>query len=99
MTEEDWDSGFGRSIAVYLNGQGIAGTDARGERVEDASFLLCFNAHWEPIDFALPAAEYANSWRVVIDTMAPATDSPVIDGPGESVTVGARCLVVLQRVS
>ena len=30
MTEEDWDSGFGRAIAVYLNGQGIAGTDGRG---------------------------------------------------------------------
>ncbi|MDT4970318.1 MAG: isoamylase, partial [Pseudonocardiales bacterium] len=49
MTEEDWDSGFGRAIAVYLNGQGIAGTDNRGQRVVDDSFLLCFSAHDAPI--------------------------------------------------
>ena len=54
MTEEDWESGFGRSIAVYLNGQGIADRDARGERVVDDSFLLCFSAHDEPIDFRVP---------------------------------------------
>ena len=47
MTEEDWDSGFGRAIAVYLNGEGIPRRDARGERVTDDSFLLCFSAHDE----------------------------------------------------
>src|SRR5258707_9598666 len=44
MTEEDWDSGFAKSIAVYLNGQGIADPDLRGQRVTDDSFVLCFNA-------------------------------------------------------
>jgi len=27
MTDEDWDSGFGKSVAVYFNGLGIPGTD------------------------------------------------------------------------
>ena len=41
MTEEDWDSGFGRSIAVYLNGQGIAGRDKTGalREMQQASAL------------------------------------------------------------
>ena len=99
MTEEDWDSGFGRSIAVYLNGQGIAGTDTRGERVVDDSFLLCFSAHFEPIEFSLPAAEYGNSWEVVIDTMTPDPDGKIIDGPGNTVSVGPRAVVVLRRVA
>ena len=54
MTEEDWESGFGRSIAVYLNGKGIPDRDLRGQRVVDDSFLLCFSAHDEPIEFHLP---------------------------------------------
>ena len=54
MTDEDWGSGFGKSIAVYLNGQGIPDLDLRGQRVTDDSFVLCFNAHHEPIDFTLP---------------------------------------------
>ena len=55
MSDEDWESGFAKSMAVYLNGQGIPDLDERGQRVTDDSFVLCFNAHHEPIDFALPA--------------------------------------------
>ena len=55
MSDEDWETGFAKSIAVYLNGQGIPDLDERGQRVTDDSFVLCFNAHHEPIDFALPA--------------------------------------------
>ena len=55
MSDEDWDSGFGKSVAVYLNGLGIPELDARGQRVTDNSFFLCFNAHHEPIEFTLAA--------------------------------------------
>ena len=47
MTPEDWDTGFGKCVAVYLNGEAIPAPNARGERVVDDSFLLCFNAHDE----------------------------------------------------
>ena len=40
MLPEDWDSGFGRTIGVFLNGHGIQGQDARGRRITDDSFLL-----------------------------------------------------------
>jgi glycogen operon protein len=101
MTEEDWGSGFGRSISVYLNGLGIAGLDQRGERIRDESFLLCFSAHDEAIPFRLPPEAYANSWRVVIDTaVAGAADpgDPEKLVAGESVSVGPRALVMLQRI-
>ena len=54
MSEEDWETGFAKSVAVYLNGQGIPDLDVRGQRVTDDSFVLCFNAHHEPIEFTLP---------------------------------------------
>jgi glycogen operon protein len=96
MTEDDWESGFGRSIAVYLNGDGIPDTDARGERVTDDSFLLCFSAHDQAIDFTVPSADYCPAWTIVIDTMDDAvTDKHV--APGEEISVGPRAIVVLQR--
>jgi glycogen operon protein len=99
MTEENWDSGFGRSIAVYLNGQGIPDRDARGQRVTDDSFLLCFSAHYEAIDFTAPGEEHGAEWRVVIDTAAaPDAEGKLVEHGG-SVQVGPRALVVLQRIS
>ena len=96
MTEEDWDSGFGRSIAVYLNGQGIPDRDARGERVVDDSFVMCFNAHGEDIEFTLPGREYAAAWTLVIDTdSAQFPDGEPVRAGGR-IRVGGRALVVLQ---
>ena len=101
MTEEDWDSGFGRAIGVYLNGQGIAGRDGRGQRVIDDSFLLCFSAHHEPIDFRMPAVEYGPGWEIVLDTMHEAAveaSAGAVVKPDGVVTVGPRALVVLRGV-
>jgi isoamylase len=98
MTEEDWGSGFGRSVAAYLNGQGITERNSRGERVVDDSFLLCFNAHDEAIEFTLPGADYGRAWQVVVDTESASTAET---GPVEAealITVAARALVVLQSI-
>jgi glycogen operon protein len=95
MSEEDWDSGFGKSVAVYLNGHGIPDLDARGHRVTDDSFLLCFNAHHEPIDFTLPPEEFGPAWTPVIDTAAAADGAEPITA-GAAVRVEARAMVVLQ---
>jgi glycogen operon protein len=99
MTEEDWGSGFGRAIAVYVNGQGITDRDARGQRLVDDSFLLCFSAHHEPIDFHLPGAEYAAAWEIVLDTLEPDHRMGTTVEAGAVVSVGPRALVALRGVN
>jgi len=103
MSDEDWESGFGRSVAVYLNGLGIPGLDPRGQRITDDSFVLCFNAHDEPIDFTLPPEEFGQRWMPVVDTTDLDTTGleataeqrrPV--AAGATVRVGGRAMVVLQ---
>jgi isoamylase len=98
MTEDDWESGFGRSIAAYLNGEGIPDRDARGQRVNDESFLLCFSAHDEAIDFTTPGEEFCLAWEIVLDTMSDQTDGKVVPA-GHQVSVGPRALVVLERTA
>jgi isoamylase len=96
MTEEDWDNGFGRSVAVFLNGHGVPDRDERNQPIVDDSFILCLNAHDGPIDFVLPSAEYGGGWRVVLDTTAAAVPEGKLVEPGSAVPVGARSLVVLR---
>jgi isoamylase len=100
MNDEDWGSGFGKSIAVFLNGHGIPDLDPRGQRVTDDSFVMCFNAHHEPIDFTLPPSEFGLAWQPVIYTV----EGAVMEGSrpvpaAATLTVEARSVMVLQAVS
>ena len=97
MTPEDWDSGFGKSLTVFLNGDGIPEPNQRGERVVDDSFLLCFNAHHETIEFLTPDGEYANEWTVALDTAVPTGASENVIEAGTPVKVAARSLLVLRK--
>jgi glycogen operon protein len=95
MSDDDWDAGFAKSLAMYLNGHGIRETDERGEQVVDDCFYLAFNASEEPIEYTLPSSEYAVGWTVVVDTanLGPMEHEEI--KAGETFTVSARATVVL----
>jgi isoamylase len=101
MSDEDWDSGFGKSVAVYLNGRGIPDLDARGHRVSDDSFVLCFNAHHEPIEFTLPPNEFGPVWTPVLDTAAGADEGDEVQPvkAGTTIKLEARSIMVLQATT
>ena len=77
MTDE-WTSGYVKTLTVFLNGEEIATPNKWGEQVVDDSFLLMFNAHYEMLEFALPARFRKSDntdwpdrkWRLLIDTKA-----------------------------
>jgi isoamylase len=96
MSDEDWETGFAKSVGVYLNGQGIPDLDVRGQRVTDDSFVLWFNAHHEPIEFTLPPADFGKSWIPVIYTGTGIEEEPAPITAGTRVTVEARAVMVLQ---
>lgn len=94
MQPEDWDSGFGRAIGVFLNGNGIRERDRRGEQITDAHFIVLFNAGEEAVDFTVPDVEFSPSWDVLVDTAGEyANTAPV--APGKVLSVHARSIVVL----
>ena len=99
MSEDDWESGFARSVAVFLNGDAIREPDARGEPVVDDSFFLLFNGHYENIDFTLPDLGAGEAWDVVIDTAAPLLDDaePRTVKTGAAIEVDARSVFVLKK--
>jgi glycogen operon protein len=96
MTDEDWDVGHARSLGMFLNGKGIAGHDERGRPVTDDSFILLFNAHSGGVRWTIPA-EYAATWRLILDTRRRQPE----DGPKDlagRITTSARSIAVLQSL-
>jgi glycogen operon protein len=98
MTQEDWGSGF-ECVSVFLNGDAIPSPDERGERITDDSFLLCFNAHDEPLDFVLPNADYAKEWTGAVDTTHPEGASTLEVAAGETISLQPRSLLVLRKTA
>ena len=55
-------------------GREIADRTSRGEPIEDDSFLLLFNAHYEDMTFTLPARRFGAEWIHEICTYEPALE-------------------------
>jgi len=96
MEEQDWSDGQAdQVIGMYLNGQGIAGTDERGGKIVDDHFLLYFNADGET-EVTLPPDEYAAGWDVVIDTGASTEDRAPL-AASASCKLASSSVVVLRE--
>ncbi|MDO9457894.1 glycogen debranching protein GlgX [Nocardioides sp.] len=94
MEDADWEGGS-QAIGMYLNGNGIAGKDARGGTITDDHFLLYFNADG-PAEITLPSEEYAAAWDVVINTGGSA-DASETCAPGSSFHMESTSLLVLRE--
>ena len=100
MDNDDWRNGYARTLMVFLNGQAIPEPDPHGQRTVDSDFLLLFNAHSDPVDFALPPPQYGTRWRIRLDTT---TAEPVRPDEKDwlaatTYAIAARSIVVLKAV-
>ena len=95
MTQRDW-RGEARTLGVFLDGDGIPGTDAHGEPVRDDSFCLLFNAGPEPAAFTLPPRRFGRRWRLELSTAEPDAHGTPFPARG-LVPVEGRSVVVLRR--
>ena len=99
MTPEHWNQDFAKSVAFYLNGQGLHSVNSEGEKVVDDNFYIIFNAHIEPVNYKLPDSEYAKDWNLVLDTSkagAGEYDQKSYK-PQETIGVDGRSVVLLQH--
>ena len=70
--------------------------------MKDDSFYVIFNAHYEPLQFAVPPEQFAARWIRVLDTST--ENAPELRRlrraeklePGAKIDVQARSLVVLR---
>jgi glycogen operon protein len=99
MIDGDWQAGYAKSLAVFLNGDAITEPDPCGRPVTDDSFLLLINAHSENLVFTLPGATFGERWEFALDTTLRSAGSghaPV--KAHDPVEVVGRALTVLRRL-
>ncbi|WP_395296645.1 glycogen debranching protein GlgX [Kitasatospora hibisci] len=99
MTKRNWGASYAKSLTVFLNGYAISEPDRRGGRIVDDSFLLMFNAHFEPLEFTAPT-DHGQEWQVVVDTTLPRLPAPGTGArvkAGDTLWLADRSLMVLQR--
>jgi len=97
MTHQDWGAEFDKCIAVFLNGASQPESDARGQRVVDDSFLLCFNAHDHTVDFVMPDDGYAKEWTAELDTTDATGSVKLVVNDGDEVSLPGRALLVFRK--
>jgi glycogen operon protein len=69
-------------------------TDYFGNPIRDDTFLICFNAHHEGVEFTLPQSKNM-SWKLLIDTSDETGFVEDAEGPaGDRVTVEPRSTLV-----
>jgi isoamylase len=99
MTDADWETGFAKSVGVFLNGDAISEPDRRGGQITDDSFLMLFNAHHDPLAFVMPNGDFGKEWEVALDTAQRITARPGTTAvrAGVKVEIPARSVLVLKR--
>jgi isoamylase len=68
MTPGDWTNGLTRCFGLRLAGDAISEVDAQGRPITDDTFLILLNAHYEMIEFLLPAHRRGVHWVTMLDT-------------------------------
>jgi isoamylase len=99
MSDHDWQEGFAKSCAMFLNGDALRDLDERGVRLRDDSFLLLFNAHHDALPFTMPPASFGEQWSILVDTNTDLGENLMKVGAGRALDVPGRSLVVLSRPS
>jgi glycogen operon protein len=79
MTEQVWQQDYARALAVFLSGDGLNETDARGRAVRDDSFVLLFNAAAETVTFVLPPSLHLAAGELLVDTTR--AEDPLTEAP------------------
>jgi glycogen operon protein len=97
MTQADWKRHDGLTLGVFLNGREVRRLDQHGERLEDDSFLLLFNASDEGVVFTLPPRRFGRRWALELSTFDPEAEASLFPSRG-LVPVDARSTVVLREV-
>jgi glycogen operon protein len=97
MSEEQWRDGFARSLGVFFSGRGIDEHDERGRTIVDDDFLVLVNAHYETVEFKLPAQPEDARWVLRMDTTNAALEKQErAFAPGDSYALQGRAMALFE---
>ena len=97
MTQADWyDDGL-HQFGMFLSGDPLRFPGPRGEMLQDASFMIWFNAHPEAGTVALPDQKWVKAGEVVLSTDEDHFPGERVDA-GEAISIAPRSMLVLRQI-
>ncbi|MDF3064469.1 MAG: hypothetical protein K0R38_70 [Polyangiaceae bacterium] len=97
MTQEDWQNGDNRVVAMFLAGRGIDDVDDDGRPLVDDNLLLVLNAASTEVELSLPHLDSVRQpWQVLVDT---ADDGRRGRLQGDRVRMPGRSVMLLSAAS
>lgn len=87
MGDEEWETSFVRTLGVMLSGDTIDVLDFYCRSIQDDTYLMLFNAHYEPLKFVLPGQEEVR-WELIIDTTRDAYCSALLPSSTSLLSIG-----------
>jgi len=98
MDDNDWNAGFVKCLGLYLDGEIIGEVNTQGEPIRGDSLLVLLNAHYETIDFQLPAPAENTRWKPLLDTDQLRDSTQGGLSAGDKYPLSGRSLAVFRRV-
>src|SRR5688572_3516973 len=99
MSDEQWRDGFARSLGVFLSGRGLDERDERGRTIVDTDFIVLVNAHYETVEFKLPAQPEDARWALRVDTTnAKFEKEERVFAPGDTYALQGRALALFEAL-
>ena len=97
MTQEQWNTGWMRSLAVMFNGSTLDDADEMGEPLKDDSFLMLLNSYGEKVAYTLPASPHGRGWKLLMNTGD--LENPFHEEPMDgSLDVAGRSVALLREL-
>ncbi|MDP4214622.1 MAG: glycogen debranching protein GlgX [Bacteroidota bacterium] len=97
LTEEHWKQDFAKSLAIFLDGEGLHAVDPEGRPVKDSSFYIIFNAYHDAVEYKIPPEKYGRQWEKLLMTGNGSAMEKATYRSGDLVHVEGRTVIVLER--
>jgi glycogen debranching enzyme GlgX len=97
MTGDDWADDGLAVVGMLLTGQPLRSPGARGEQEWDSTFLIWLSAEVDAVKVTMPSAPWEREGQIVVST-CPDHPAGTVVGPGESLTLGGRTVVVVEEI-
>jgi len=94
MRSEDWTDANMRCFGMLIDGRARP-TGVR-QRGTEATMLIVFNAHYDLVEFTLPASPGGNTWTLVLDTNIPDSEVAYTGKADDNYGVTGRSLILLR---
>ncbi|MFZ0593088.1 MAG: glycogen debranching protein GlgX [Bryobacteraceae bacterium] len=80
MSDQEWQAGWTRCLALELSGKTLNDVDRAGEPITDYTFLLCLNSYYEGVDFSMPTCSWGRCWELLMGTRSSSAEASAVAG-------------------